>query len=169
MTKKAYFGFVLAAVVILTVWTLRNHQAEFDSPSTRALAKIHDFDREKLRGSPYLLHFWAKWCEPCAEEIPHLVEFARKARFSKPLPVVAISLDPTLEEAKSLLPGQGRDLPSNFILALDPEHRAAEAMGSYQYPETYFIGADGQIIEKWIGAQKWQRPEVEAYFREKLK
>ena len=169
MTKKAYIALIIAAAMILTVWTIRYHEANPPSPSEVAISKLHDFNREKLVGNYYLLHFWAKWCEPCAEEIPHLVEFAKAVALPRPLFVVAVSLDPTLDEAKSLLPSEGRDLPPNFILALDAEKKSAEAIGSYQYPETYFIGPDGKVIEKWIGAQKWQRPEVMEYFRQKVK
>jgi thiol-disulfide isomerase/thioredoxin len=169
MTKKTYIALVLAAVGVLTVWTIRYHEANPPTPSEVALSKLHDFNREKLVGTYYLLHFWAKWCEPCAEEIPHLVEFAKNATLPKPLYVLAVSLDPSIEEAKSLLPAQGRDLPANFLLTLDSERKSAEAIGSYQFPETYFIGPDGKVIEKWVGAQKWQRPEVMEYFRQKVK
>ena len=73
-----------------------------------------------------------------------------------------------VEEAKQILPDQGANLPPNFILALDADHKFAERMGSYQYPETYFIGPKGDILEKWVGVQKWLQPQVFEFFRQKL-
>jgi thiol-disulfide isomerase/thioredoxin len=168
MTKKLGIIVVFASVCVLTYFGLKESPSSSPQVTDAALSRLNGFDREKLKGNHYLLHFWAKWCEPCAVEIPHLVEFARKVKTSKPLYVLAVSLDPTLEEAMEILPGQGRDLPPNFLLALDPEHRVAEAVGSYQYPETYLVGPDGKILEKWIGAQPWKKPEVLQYFTSKI-
>ncbi len=169
MTKKPILLILLAAVGALTVFVVRERRENPPSPVAAAMAKVEDFDREKLKGSYYLLHFWAKWCEPCAEEIPHLVEFAKNAAFQKPFRVVAVSLDPTIEEAQSMFPEGGRNLPPNFLLAMDRDRDAAEAMGSFQYPETYFVGPDGKVIEKWVGARKWQQPEVTEYFQKMIR
>ena len=168
MQKKIFIIGVVILVGILTVW-------KFSSPSTSAklnvyssLAGIKGFNPKDLEGQYFIVHFWAKWCEPCADEIPTLVEFSKNAQFAKPLKILAVSLDPTLEEAKQILPNQGNDLPPNFILLLDPDHKVAENMGSYQYPETYFVDPKGQILDKWVGPQKWQKPEVSDFFKMKI-
>jgi thiol-disulfide isomerase/thioredoxin len=168
MTKKAGIIALFASLSLLAYFGLREEPSLSPRVNDAALAKLNGFDREKLKGSHYLLHFWAKWCEPCAVEIPHLVEFARRVKTAKPLYILAVSLDPTLEEALEILPGGGKNLPPNFLLALDPEHRVAEALGSYQYPETYLVGPDGVILEKWIGAQPWKKEEVLQYFSSKI-
>ena len=159
----------IAAVFVIFLayyfWTGRsgNQKTVYDD-----LVRYSVTDVSQLKGKYFILHFWAKWCEPCAEEIPQLVEFAKKAQFDKPLLVLAVSLDPTLQEAKQILPNQGNGLPANFILALDANHKYAEGMGSYQYPESYLVGPDGIILEKWVGAQKWNKPEVIEYFKKRL-
>jgi thiol-disulfide isomerase/thioredoxin len=168
MTKKAGIIVFFAAAGLLAYFGLRDSPSAPPRVTDSALSRLNGFDREKVRGHHYLLHFWAKWCEPCAVEIPHLVEFARKVQTGKPLYILAVSLDNTLEEAMEILPGRGKDLPPNFLLALDPEHKVAEAIGSYQYPETYLVGPDGKILEKWIGAQPWKKPEVLQYFSSKI-
>jgi len=168
MTKKAGIIGLILGVGLLTYFWLREPPPVYPEVTTQALSKLNGFNGQKLKGNYYLLHFWAKWCEPCAVEIPHLVEFASSVKTSKPLYVLAVSLDPTLEEAKAILPNQGKSLPENFLLALDPDHRVAEALGSYQYPETYLVDPSGRILEKWIGAQLWQKPEVLEYFKSKI-
>ncbi len=168
VSKKSYFSIALIFVGVVALFAgLRGTRQETSEVYTK-LGALQHFDLNQVKGSYFILHFWAKWCEPCAEEIPHLVEFASKANFGKPLKVLAVSLDPNLEDSKEILPEKGAHLPGNFILVLDADHQVAEKMGSFQYPETYFIGPEGQILEKWIGAQKWQKPEVLEFFKQKL-
>ncbi len=172
MKNKSIYLILAGIVVFLTLfWLNSNHSSSSDSRKPNvypALSELSGFDLNQVKGQYFVLHFWAKWCEPCAEEIPHLVQFSADAKFSKPLKVVAVSLDPTLDEAKAILPEKGAHLPTNFILALDPDRKVAEKVGSYQYPESYFIGPEGEVIEKWIGSQKWQKPEVTDFFKQKL-
>ena len=157
---------VFVGVLTLFWWNTRPNPQNLNVYSNLSL--LPGFDRKSVEGDYFILHFWAKWCEPCAEEIPHLVEFASKAQFQKPLKILAVSLDSTIEEAKTILPDGGAHLPANFILALDADHKFAEKMGSYQYPESYFIDPKGQIVEKWIGPQKWMKPEVFDFFKAKV-
>jgi len=158
----------LVVVGILTFFYIHNHHEEEKVDVYSTLSELTNFKLSEVQGNYFILHFWAKWCEPCAEEIPTLVEFSKKAQFAKPLKIVAVSLDATLEEASLILPDHGKSLPVDFILLLDPEHKVAEKMGSYQYPETYFIDPKGKILEKWIGPQKWTKPEVSEFFKNKL-
>jgi thiol-disulfide isomerase/thioredoxin len=164
--SKSWKSVVIVGIltVFLTLFLLKDERKGV----YEQLSALPGVQVSELKGSYVILHFWAKWCEPCAEEIPHLVEFAKQAKFSKPLKVLAVSLDPTLEESKEILPERGARLPSGFLLALDRDHHVAESLGSYQYPETYLISPEGEVLEKWIGAQKWQKPEVLEYFRKKL-
>ena len=113
---------------------------------------------------PLFIHFWAKWCEPCVEEIPQLIEFSKQVDVT----ILAVSLDSTLEEAQSILPDSGKDLPRRFKVVLDPQQQFAESMGSFQYPETFWVGASGKVLEKWVGPQKWKSPEVIEFFKQKL-
>ena len=168
MNRKILIGLSVLSVIVLTIGYLR-FETKPDSTVYSKLTRLKGFDLEQVKGKYFLIHFWAKWCEPCAEEIPHLIEFSSQAPIQKKLKILAISLDPSLEEARKILPEKGVNLPENFILVLDSEHQVAEEFGSYQYPETYFIGPDGAIIEKWVGAQKWNKPDVIDFFIQKLK
>jgi thiol-disulfide isomerase/thioredoxin len=167
MTKKPYLYAFVALLAVLAgvgLWQRSSSQPAF----LKSMEKLQSLDQEKIRGKYVLLHFWAKWCEPCAVELPHLLQFAQNARFQRPMVILAVSLDPTLEEALSLFPASQRVFPENFLIALDPDHAAAEGMGSFQYPETYLISPDGKILDKWVGPQQWQKPEVLDFFRQKL-
>jgi len=168
MKRKLLVGFSILIVVILAqTYGLFKQQSQKNDHYAQ-LRAIPGFDQKSVEGHYFVLHFWAKWCAPCAEEIPHLVNFASIAQEKlNGLKVLAVSLDESLEISKTILPGQGASLPSNFMLLLDAQHTVAEGLGSYQYPETYFYDPQGQVIEKWVGAQKWDTPEVIEYFKQK--
>lgn len=169
MKPKLLAGISILIVVILAVLFVRSHHNSQKHDIYSQLQALPGFDRLKVEGRYFLLHFWAKWCAPCAEEIPHLVAFANTAQENlKALPVLAVSLDETLEQSKTILPNRGEGLPSNFLLLLDAEHSVAEGLGSFQYPETYFYDSKGHLLQKWVGPQKWDSPEVLEYFRQKV-
>lgn len=47
---------------------------------------------EQQNDTTYVINFWATWCKPCVEELPHFEELAEKYA-DAPLQVVMISLD----------------------------------------------------------------------------
>ncbi|MFZ1705556.1 MAG: TlpA disulfide reductase family protein [Saprospiraceae bacterium] len=53
------------------------------------------FENQKLSrqsDTAYLYNFWATWCRPCVEELPHFIEFAKKQK-DKKVKVIFVSLD----------------------------------------------------------------------------
>ena len=169
MKRKILVGISILVVVFLAQFYSYYRGKSQNSDIYAELQALPGFDRKDVEGHYFVLHFWAKWCAPCAEEIPHLVSFAHLADEKlKGLKILAVSLDETLSKAKTILPNQGVGLPGNMILLLDPQHAVAEGLGSYQYPETYFYDPKGHILEKWIGSQKWDNPEVIEYFTRKM-
>jgi peroxiredoxin/uncharacterized protein YutE (UPF0331/DUF86 family) len=56
-----------------------------------------DFILEKQRGKVVLIYFWAYWCEPCKQEMPHLDKIYREFK-DKGLEIVGISLDSSIKK-----------------------------------------------------------------------
>ena len=59
---------------------------------------------------------------------------------------------------KGVRPGgsQARRLAARaFVTARDPEANISSSYGTFKYPETYIINADGKVVEKFVGPENW--------------
>ena len=59
--------------------------------------KTYDFDElepifHSQNDTTYVINFWAMWCKPCVEELPHF-EAVRKNYANKKVKVILVSLD----------------------------------------------------------------------------
>ena len=57
-----------------------------------------DFILQNQRGKVFLIYFWAYWCEPCKQEMPHLDKIYREFK-DKGLEILSISLDSSIKKA----------------------------------------------------------------------
>ena len=100
----------------------------------------------KYNGKTLLIDFWATWCGPCRESIPHLVHLHKTYR-GQGLEVVGLSMDKgdpkTVDHfVKSL------DIP--YAIAIAPEE-IARAYGVNGVPTIVLIDKEGKIREKIVG------------------
>lgn len=108
-----------------------------------------------------LVHFWATWCPPCITEIPALerlwTDFGDRPDFE----VVMVAVDDTNEKVE---PFVGSRAP---MMLYDPQWEVAHRYGTRKLPETYLV-VGGRVVEKWIGAQNWDDPEIRGAIAERL-
>jgi thiol-disulfide isomerase/thioredoxin len=101
-----------------------------------------------LAGKVVLIDFWATWCGPCREALPHIKKIAEK--FSEqPLVVLSISVD--TDDAK------WRDFVAKnqmtWLQARDAgmDGKVATLFGVHAIPATFSIDADGVLEDQHVG------------------
>ncbi len=100
-------------------------------------------------GKPLVLNFWASWCGPCRSEMPAFENaYQQLGSDITFLMVNATGGRETLNSAKAFLQNSGYTLPVFF----DTEMDAAMTYQVYSLPTTYFIDADGYLVNHAIGA-----------------
>jgi len=111
-----------------------------------------------LRGKVVVLNFWASWCNPaCYDEAPVLEQAWRTYR-ERGVVVVGVDMQDTAEAARVFIQRFGL----TFANAPDPQGKVAVEYGVYGVPETFFVGRDGTIRAKHVGAL------TDAVIRDKL-
>jgi cytochrome c biogenesis protein CcmG/thiol:disulfide interchange protein DsbE len=111
-----------------------------------------------LRGKVVVVNFWASWCNPaCYEEAP-VLERAWRTYRERGVVVLGVDIQDTEEAGRKFI----RDLGLTFPNAPDPGGKVSVDYGVYGVPETFFVGRDGTIRGKHVGAV------TEAVIRAKL-
>jgi cytochrome c biogenesis protein CcmG/thiol:disulfide interchange protein DsbE len=106
------------------------------------------FDLAALRGRPVIVNFWASWCVPCREEFPLFVDAAR-VRAGDGLEIVGVEWrNDDDSAAREFAASHGATWPT----VTDPDGSRATAWQAVAPPQTYFIGRDGVIRSRQIGA-----------------
>jgi cytochrome c biogenesis protein CcmG, thiol:disulfide interchange protein DsbE len=116
-----------------------------------------DFSLPQLDGKPLqlsayqgkvvLLDFWATWCEPCQEEIPHFMDLQNEYG-KEGLQIIGVSMDDSSDPVRDLY----RHLGMNYRVVMGNAKIGELYGGVLGLPIAFLIGRDGRIYSKHIGA-----------------
>ncbi len=99
----------------------------------------------ELRGQPALLNFWATWCPPCRQEMPHLQ--AVSETFAGKAHVIGVDQGETADQVAAFADEIGIDFP----LLIDEDGRVNKQFGVVALPTTIFIDENGVVTELFAG------------------
>jgi len=103
---------------------------------------------DELRGKVVLMDFWATWCGPCREALPHMKELAKKFD-GQPLIVLSVSLDDDEQKWKEFISKNEMSWPQYRDGGFTgPMARLFDVKA---IPHTFTIDADGVLQDEHIG------------------
>jgi thiol-disulfide isomerase/thioredoxin len=94
-----------------------------------------------------LLDFWATWCVPCREEIPHFVELQDKYR-ERGLQIIGVSMDDSVDPVRPF----AQQFHMNYPVVMGNAKLGEEYGGVLGLPIAFLLDQDGRIVKKHIGA-----------------
>ena len=110
------------------------------------------------KGKVILMNFWATWCGPCKTEIPAFVELYDQYK-DQGFIVLGVSTDDEPEALRAYAASMKMNYP--VLVARDKEE-VLDAWGPiYAIPTTFFVGRDGSICGKHMGAATKEEFEKE--------
>lgn len=101
---------------------------------------------DNYRGYVLLIDFFASWCQPCRQSVPHLVEMNRKYG-RQGLQILGLSAD---EDGEQLVRAFASELHINYPLALAGESLTSD-FGVRSVPVMFVVDKKGKIAEIYRG------------------
>jgi cytochrome c biogenesis protein CcmG, thiol:disulfide interchange protein DsbE len=99
----------------------------------------------KYRGQPIIVNFFASWCVPCKIETPLLASFYRGEKGKMAL--VGMDENDTVANATAFTRANSVSYPVGW----DPHFGVGTAYGVSALPQTFFLNARHQIVDRVFG------------------
>ncbi len=112
-------------------------------PAANFTLKSGDGENIRLseyRGQVVLINFWASWCGPCRQEMPHLDAIHRKY---EPMGFTVFGVN--VEQDRSMADKVLRDIPVSFPILYDDSNQVSELYGVDAMPATVLVDRNGEI------------------------
>ena len=99
-----------------------------------------------------LLHFWATWCAPCAEELPELNRLYTRWRDHHGIAFLTVSID---SDNAAGVPDFMNRLGLQLPVQLSTETHPTKKYWSWGVPVTYLIDPRGRLVARALGPRQW--------------
>lgn len=103
----------------------------------------------EYRGKVLILDFYATWCAPCRDSIPHLIGLQKKYE-AQGLQVVGLNVGGPDDE--QLVPGFAKEFGIQYPLARPDEDLVSFLLADQDaIPQTFVFDRQGQLVQRFIG------------------
>ena len=114
----------------------------------------------ELEGKAVILDFWATYCPPCKDEIPHLNDL--QAKFG-PAGLRVIGLNSGGPEDRPKIADFLKETAINYEMAFPEDDLVQLAFeGDDRIPQTLVIDRKGRIVKKIVGFNEQLRGQLDA-------
>lgn len=153
--------FVFALLSCLAVSTANAETLSGPAPDfTLASNQGKNIRLAELRGQVVMINFWASWCGPCRQEMPHLEELYKRygrAGFT----ILGVNVEPDPADSAKIL----KDIPVSFPVLYDTQSKVSKLYKVEAMPSTILIDRNGNMRHLHLG----YKPGYENDYREQIK
>ncbi|WP_158790893.1 TlpA disulfide reductase family protein [Granulicella sp. L60] len=105
------------------------------------------FNLDAMGGRVVLIDFWATWCGPCNEELPHLKKIAKEFA-GQPLVIISVSWDSDEAKWKQFIDKN----EMTWVQYRDADHYLSKQFGVEAIPHYFTIDSDGVLTSEMLGS-----------------
>lgn len=105
-------------------------------------------DLAAYKGKVVLVDFWATWCGPCVDELPHVLAAYRK-HHDEGFEIIGISLDKDADKLAAFTKENQMPWPQYFD-GQGWKNKLAQAYGIRSIPATFLLDREGKIVAKGL-------------------
>ncbi len=105
------------------------------------------FNLDAMGGRVVLIDFWATWCGPCNEELPHMKKIAKEFA-GQPLVIISVSWDADEDKWKQFVAKN----EMTWVQYRDSDHKLSDQFGINAIPHYFTIDSDGVLTAEMMGS-----------------
>jgi cytochrome c biogenesis protein CcmG, thiol:disulfide interchange protein DsbE len=154
LSRRIILGVLLVAIVLVIVLSIHRkdgntRRESHPSAPDFSLSQLNgqSLQLASYRGKVVLLDFWATWCDPCRDEIPHLIELQNKYR-AQGLQIIGVSMDDSPDPVRDF----SQHFKMNYPVVMGNADIGRLYGGVLGLPIAFLIDREGRIQKKFIGA-----------------
>jgi len=172
MNTRFPFAIPSATLAMLVFFTLTPFTAIAKMPAVGTLAPDFtlrsssgkNLKLSEYRGHVVLINFWATWCAPCREELPHLNRLYKQYQRAG-FVIFGVNIDDKPAGARAM----AQHIRLAFPVLFDSAKMASKLYDVDSMPATLIVDRDGKIRYVHRGYKAGVEKEYEAMVREILK